>query len=266
MKIITNNSGQQFKMGRRRPVARCPRLSLGNYLLKALPTPPDMIDYSRLPATFLSDILANDSLGDCTAAAAFHAGGTFLANAGYPIPFTVDDVVRFYSATTGYVPGNDNTDNGGDEQTVLNYWVQNGLTPNLHKIAGWCHIDGNNKEECQTALWLFENLYFGISLPDAWVHPMPESSNFIWDVAGAADTHNGHAFCGLSYKENGVGIDTWGLMGTITWEAIAKYTNEGGGELYTVLSSDMIDKAAAKAPNGFNYTQLQADLKFIEAF
>jgi len=154
-------SGEAFKLGRRRPVARCPRLSLRNYLLKSFPVAPAGVNYSVKPAAFLSQCLGNDTLGDCTAAGAFHIGGTLLANAEQRIPFTQDDAIKFYSATTGYDPskiqpdGSNPTDRGGDEQTVLNAWASNGLLPDgSHKIAGWIAVDGSNADEVRAALWL----------------------------------------------------------------------------------------------------------------
>jgi hypothetical protein len=271
MNIITNSAGKQFMIGGRRPpIVTCPRLSLKNYMFKALPAPPALItDYTKAPAAFLAEILGNDTLGDCTDAGAFHIAGTLLANAGYPIPFTRDDVIKLYSATAGYVVGDPSTDQGGDEQTVLNYWMQHGLTPGAadpHKCEGWCHIDASNPDECRTAIWLFENLYFGMGLPDAYISPMPEVSGFTWGIAGAANPNNGHAFPALTYNNEGPVIDTWGLLGTITWEAVAAYAIQAaGGELYTILSSDSISKAAAKAPSGFDFTQLTADLQAIRS-
>jgi len=262
LKNIYNSQGRRFKLGRLRPpLTKTPSLLFGKYLSSSLPTPPVTTDYSDAPKTFLAEILGNNRLGNCTAAAAFHSGGTFLANAGNPIPFTLDDVINFYSATSGYVAGDDSTDNGCDEETVLNYWMQNGLTPG-HDIIGWCKIDGTDKQQCKSALWLFENLYFGVELPDAWINPMPDNSGFTWDVAGTTYENNGHAFCGVSYNEKGVGIDTWGLIGTMTWEAIARYTTQdSNGSLYVVLSKDSIAKATAKAPSGFDFTELQNDLQ-----
>ncbi len=259
-------SGHTFKLGRRRPLARFPRLSLRNYLSAALPAPPPSVDYSAKPAAFLQQVLGNDTLGDCTAAGAFHIGGALLANADQAIPFTQADAIKFYSASTGYVPGDAATDRGGDEQTVLNYWVATGLTPGAHKIAGWVAVDGADADEVKAALWLFENLYFGVELPDAWIEPMPAASGFTWDVAGASDPDNGHCFAGIGYGAAGVAIDTWGMLGTITWPAIAKYAaTAGAGELYAVLGADAIDKASAKAPNGFDWQQLVDDLAAIEA-
>lgn len=262
--VIQPGSGRPFKLGRRRPVARCPRLSLKNYLYKGVPTPPAAIDYALKGTAALANIYGNDQLGDCTCAAAFHIDGTLLANADQPVTFAADDAIKFYSASCGYVPGDPSSDQGGDEQTVLNYWQQNGLLPDgSHKISGWVAVDATNVDECKTALWLFENLYFGVELPDAWVNPMPGSNNFIWDVAGSADPNNGHCFSGEGYNQIGVLIDTWGMIGTVTWAAVAKYAAASGGqgELYAVLGPDAIDKANGKAPNGFDFTQLQADMQ-----
>ena len=62
------------------------------------------------------------------------------------------------------------------------------------------------------------------------------------------------------YSGNGVTIATWGMTGLLTDAAIAKYVVElAGGALYAVISQDAISKAAAKAPNGFDWTQLVAD-------
>ncbi len=262
VKTITHPvTGRSFKLGRRRPVARGPRLRLRNYLLKSFPAAPASADYAAKPAAFLSQILGNDALGDCTAAGAFHIGGTLLANAGQPIPFTEADVVKFYSATTGYVPGDEATDQGGNEQDVLNYWMRIGLLPDQHQISGYVAIDATSADEVKAALWLFENLYFGVELPAAWIDPMPGASGFIWDVAGNPDADNGHCFAGVGYGGAGVTIDTWGMLGTITWAAIKKYASTAGqGELYAVLGPDAIDKASGKAPNGFDASQLAADL------
>jgi len=93
---------------------------------------------------------------------------------------------------------------------------------------------------------------------------MPAHAGFIWDVAGNADPDNGHCFCGEGYNRIGVLIDTWGMIGTVTWGAVAKYASTAGqGELYAVLGLDAISKATQKAPNGFDATQLLADLQAI---
>ncbi len=261
-------SGQSFKLGRKRPVARCPRFALKNYLTRSMPAPPATCDYTKSAAAALSKIYDNDTLGDCVIAGMAHVVGVMTGNAGAkPFLYSNAQIVGLYSAIGGYVPGEPSTDQGCDEQTALNYWENNGaLPPNTtsptgaHKIAGWMTVDSTNVEEFQTALWLFENLYFGIELPDAWINPMPSASGFVWDAAGPPDPNNGHCVVGVGYTSAGVVIDTWGMTGLMTNAALAKYPNQASnGELYTVVSMDALGKANQKAPTGFDWSQLVAD-------
>lgn len=273
-KIIGPGTEAQWmplKMGRRRPIARGPRLKLSNYLMKSLPEPPDHVNYVPKAQTALSQMYDNDKLGDCVIACMGHIEGVLIGNAGAaysPLILTDAEVISLYSAIGGYVPGNPATDQGCDEQTALNYWQQKGLwmlggIPS-HKIAAWVAVDGSNWTEVKTALWLFENLMFGIELPDAWINPMPQASNFTWGVAGPADPDNGHCVAGVGYDRTGVRISTWGMLGVITPAAIAQYaTTPNQGELYAVLSQDAISKATQKAPNGFDFSQLLADMDSI---
>lgn len=254
-----------MKLGRKRPLAKGYRLALGNYLTRSLPTPPSACDYSPNALSALTPIFLNDQLGDCTAAGAFHISGLIIQNAGTLCQYNDDDVQRFYSATTGYNPADPSTDQGGDEVTVLNYWMQHGLIPGgsqKHQIAGWMTVNASDPVEVRAALWLFENLYFGAELPDAWLNPEPQGDGFIWDVAGPANEQNGHCFIGCSYDSTRIRIDSWGMLGWITDAAVAKYAGESeGGELYTVISQEAINKASQKAPNGFDWSQLVADFK-----
>jgi hypothetical protein len=269
IKTVTHPaSGHSFKLGRKRPIARCPRFALKNYLTRGTPAPPASIDYTKAAATALAEMYDNDTLGDCVIAGMAHVVGVLTGNSGAkPFIYSNKEIIGLYSAIGGYVPGDPSTDQGCDEQTALNYWENNGALPpkassstGSHKIAGWMTVDGTNKEEVQTAMWLFENLYFGIELPDAWINPAPSKSGFVWDVAGAPDPNNGHCVVGVGYNATGVTIDTWGMTGTMTYAAVAKYpTQASNGELYTVVSMDAIGKANQKAPNGFDWSQLVAD-------
>lgn len=258
--VFAPHLGTHVKFGRKRPVAHCPRLHLKNYLLKSLPTPPTVVDYSAAAAASLGNVDLNDQLGDCVIAGYCHIRGVTSANSGGPeVLFSSSDIIKMYSAIGGYVPGNPSTDQGCDEQTALNYWTQHGGTDGS-KLLGWLALDATNPTEYRTALWLFENLYFGIELPDAWINPMPSGPGFTWGVAGAPDPHNGHCIMGMGYSPSGVKVDTWGMLGTMTDSAIAKYCGpSGGGELYVLVSPDLIAKGQSRAPTGFDWSQLIAD-------
>ena len=262
MKTITHpTTGQRFKLGRNKPLAFGPRLSLGNYLFRKFPTAPPSADYSAKADGFMRDVLGNDICGDCTCAAAYHIAGMFLANSGQTIPFNTHNVLTTYQTLSGWNGvDNDVSDAGCDELTVLDYWSTKGLVPGAHKITAAIKVDGTDQGEIQAALWLFENVYFAMGLPDAWINPMPSGSGFIWDVAGPENQDNGHAFCGVGYNPQGIIIDTWGMLGIMTWKAVAKYPS-----VYTVLGTDIVDKITQKAPNGFNWTQLVSDLQSMGA-
>jgi hypothetical protein len=233
---------------------------LGNYLTRTLPQPPATIDYSKPAAASLGDIYGNDKLGDCVIAGIGHVVGVLTAGAGDPFLYTDPQIIALYSAIGGYVPGNPATDQGCDEVTALNYWENNGAPDGQHKIAGWLSVNAADLVEVRTALWLFENLYFGLELPDAWVNPMPDAAGFVWNAAGAPDPQNGHCVVGVGYTAEGVTIDTWGMLGLMTNSAVRRYaTSHAHGALYTVVSQDAVANATQKAPNGFDWSQLIAD-------
>jgi hypothetical protein len=270
--LIHPESKLTIRFGRKRPIALHPSLSIENYLLRSMPSPPKTVDYSAAAMAALDQTYDNDTLGDCVIAAQAHLVGVFTGNAagGSPVIFSLPQIVARYSSIGGYVPGEPSTDNGCDMQTALAYWKQYGMMPgkppNLrHKNVGWMTVNPSDVEQMQTAIWLFGNLDIGLELPDAWVNPFPSESGFVWDVAGAPDPSNGHNVCAFGYSAEGLLISTWGMIGTMTWAAVARYVAaSAGGELYTVLSHDWISTASWKAPSGFDFTQLSADLQAIQ--
>jgi hypothetical protein len=260
MKTLTHPvTGKTVKMGRNRPARGAKKLQFHEYLGTALPQFPTICDYTAKASPSLSRIYLNDQLGDCVIAGGAHVRGiTSGNNGGSSVVFTDDQIQQQYSAITGYVPGNPATDNGTDEVTAMNWWMQNGW-PDGVKLAGWVAVRASM---ARMALYLFENLFFGVELPDAWVNNMPSGPGFTWDVAGAPDQNNGHCFIGGGYTPAGFTICTWGMLGTLTDAALEEYaTSSGGGELYALVSHDMISKASAKAPNGLAWADLQADMQ-----
>jgi hypothetical protein len=200
--------------------------------------------------------MGNDQLGDCVIAGAYHVVGTATGNAGELYHATMPQVLADYSAIGGYNPSDPSTDQGCDEVTALNYWTQHGFA-NGTKLAGWLTVDSTNTSEVQSACYLFENLYFGIELPDSWTSV--SGDGFVWDL-DTPNPNNGHCVIGAGYGAAGVTIDTWGMLGVITWKAIAGLcTPASGGALYVMLTPDMLAKGAAKAPNGFAWADLIAD-------
>jgi hypothetical protein len=238
---------------------------LANYLLRKFPTAPPSINYTAKAMPSLSDVYGNDVSGCCTCSSSFHIAATLLANSNAPVPFVAQDVLNLYILLSGWDGKDDKTDTGLSEQQVLNYWSTIGLSaaasPGIHhRITGYIAVDPSDAGELKSSLWLFENNYFAMNLPSAYIDPMPSANGFVWDVAGMADPEAGHAFCGVGYNSDGVIIDSWGYLGLFTWSAIAKYAT-----VYTALGPDSIDLATQKSPAGFNYTQLVSDLQSMGA-
>lgn len=257
--VFAPHLNANVKMGRKRSVASCPHMKLSRYLAKAvdLPAPPASIDYSA-NAVSLRRVFMNDQLGDCVIAGGYHIVGVETGNAGRGFVATDSQVVADYSAIGGYVPGNPNTDNGCDLQTAMNYWVQHGFADGT-KLIGYLAVDATNKLEVMQALYLFENLYLGVEVPDAWINPFPSHDGFVWDAA-TPDPNNGHCVMAVGYTAQGITIDTWGLLGTITWAALAELcTAKNGGELYVMLTPDQLAKGATKVPSGMAWSDLIAD-------
>jgi hypothetical protein len=264
MAAKTKQAGRPFKMGRNRPISTGLRLSLRRYILSKglIPTPPASCDYSEQAAKSLSNVYENDSLGCCTISGVAHTIGILTGNAdgGNPFVFTDQQIIALYSACGGYVPGDPSTDQGCDEVTVLNYWMNKGAPVGSNKILGYLSIDATDIQQVQVAQFLFESLYSGLELPDAWTNNMPQQSGFVWDVAGPPDPNEGHCVVSCGFNAQGVQICTWGMTGTMTYAAVKQYWGQAdGGDLYVVISQESIAKASAKAPNGFDWAQLVAD-------
>lgn len=259
--MTTPTTTTNRKFGRVRPVAHGPGLKLSRYIsLSRLPTPPATIDYSKPATTALSMVYLNDQLGSCVPAGIAHDIGIFTANAdGTPATFTDEQIETIYSDISGYVPGDPSTDRGCDEVAAVNLWRQRGFFG--HQIAGWIEVDATNQDHVRAAEFVLENLFFGIELPDPWVEV--QDSGFVWDD-GTPNPQNGHCVVACGYDAAGIQVDTWGLIGTLTWGALQRdVIAASGGQLLTVLTTEAISRASAKTPSGFDWEQLVDDFNAL---
>jgi hypothetical protein len=267
LKVITNPAtGKQFKMGRTRPFKTPATQVTFRDLLKAnvLPvvTVPKSTNYSTEAAKSLHNIYGNDVLGDCVIAGGYHVRGLSSFNSGQGVTFTNAQVIEDYSAIGGYNPnaplvnGQNPTDNGCDENTALAYWQNTGFPDGL-KLLNSVSVDATNISEVRLAMYLFENLFFGVELPDAWVNPMPSGGGFTWTKEGPPDPSNGHCFVGCDLVPNGIKLSTWGFCGWLENNAIEYYAAPAqNGQLFTLLTPDIISRVNEKSPAGYNITDL----------
>lgn len=159
---------------------RIPRFSA----VTSLPDPPPNANwYADVP---LWGMLGNDDVGDCVIAAAMHQIMQLDAyrNPGDGLIPTTQEAVTAYSAVTGYVPGDANTDQGTyvlGQGGLIEYWSKTGLLcgGELNKPAAFCQITHKDPKQWQQAISTFGSLMIGMQLPQAIV--AADDTPFVWD-------------------------------------------------------------------------------------
>ena len=188
----------------------------------------------------VENLLANDKYGDCTCAAALKIQAIFDCASGRTARRpSVDDALWLYGQVTD-PPFNQQTganDNGTSLQAVLKFWQDNGVySDGTGRIKAAYSVDATNKAEVIAALNQYGVLYCGCDLPKAW--EQINATGFTWGMSGAPDPNAGHCTYMYGHNETGVFDGTWGMEGTVPWDALAYYFGSAnGGELYAVAAA-----------------------------
>lgn len=254
-----------LKLGKLEPKHDRRTLRLANYL-PADYTPPTSHWDLKMPLNGWG-MMKNDQIGDCTCATVGHMVQAWTSNDG-PAAITLSDaqIEAAYSAVTGiegaaYNPVTGENDNGAYCLDVLNYWRKEGVGG--HRIVAYMKIDPSNRDEIRAAIHGFGGCYLGVSLPESaghqwavhkpWTAPLcrfcPSSYPGSW---------GGHAVPLVAYTSKQLWCATWGTTQRMSWAFLARYCDEA----YAVLSADWTGDDL-KAPNGFDFDRLRADLARI---
>lgn len=247
-------------------------LLLTNYLdLGALPKIPTSIgheDKMPLPRLMLGNG-PDDSVapgfggaGDCVLA--WIANTIRLAHgiAGTPQPkISGKEAIAAYSELTGYVIGDDSTDQGTEMRAALNWWKKTGFKDGAgkrHKIAAFAAIPLNSKD--LTKIW--QSLYLldvgvglGIEFPGSAMDQF--NANKPWTVVKGASIEGGHAIALDAKRPSDPKVETWARDQMVAGSFLEKYVDEA----WVVFSEEALVRG--KSLEGFNATQLLADLKAI---
>jgi len=234
----------------------------------AIPSSPADVDWSSAAISVIEDIEGNDNYGDCVEAEDAHYLAVLTGNANTLFAYTDAQTLADYSAITGFNPSDPSTDQGTDPVADLNYRVTHGYADGS-KDAGWALVDATSRPEVQYALAEFGNLKMWFGIPDSIVAGISSlQDGFVWDVsAGAADQNNGHCIgsCGynptailaVSATAQGLLVMTWGMLGLITWAAVAAwFVPAQGGGMAVRVSMDWINKKSGTAPSGLDVSAL----------
>lgn len=248
----------QRKLGRL-PRAWNPRVPHMSSLLagRAAVALPAQIDYtSRMPAQL--GIMMNDTLGDCTCAAFYHAIQVWTFNAAQNMDTEPDiDVEDLYIQACGYNPRKGGEGPGGNEQHVLAFLLNTGAPfgpngQNRHRISAFVEVDPRNPPDVKQAIYECGVAYIGFNVPANIMPPnVPPPS--VWDVVPGAQTIGGHAVVLAGYNDQGARVISWGEYYTMTWSFFAAYVDEA----YAIADSSWINPTTGKTFCGLTLPELE---------
>lgn len=200
----------------------------------------------------------NDSIGDCTCAAKAHVIMLMTAHTGTIFIPDPDEVVKMYSAISGYDPSTGANDNGCAMTDVLDYMVNTGLQS--HKFLGWAAVDAANPIRLRQGIYIFGAVDTGFNVPASAMQQFQDG--VAWDVVGDdGGIEGGHDVPYFGDGLNGYSCVTWAKNQKITNAFESKYTDEA----YVAITQDWLDNADGLAPNMLNLDALQADLAAIKS-
>lgn len=177
-------------------------------------------------------VMLNDTLGDCTCAAFYHARQVWTFHATGRTETAPDsDVELLYERACGYNPAHRGEGPGGDEQHVLRYLHRHGAPlggagEGVDKIIGYAEVDPSNIDDVKRTIWTAGLAYIGFNVPH---HILPAGGDppRRWDVISGTDRIvGGHAVVLPGYDAHGAVAISWGELYTLSWAFFAKYVDE----------------------------------------
>jgi len=228
-------------------------------------TPPPAIDYTTdMPPNL--GIMLNDTLGDCTCAAFYHAVQvwSFNTTAGKGMLTEPDsDVLKLYELACGYKPSEGGEGPGGIEQKVLTYLQKKGAPfgpkgKPVHKIAGFVEVDPRNIDDVKNTIADCGVAYIGFQVPQ-FLMPPGAQPPAVWDVQSSqTKIIGGHAVVLAGYDAHGARVISWGEYYTMTWAFFAQYVDE----VYAIADSIWVE-STGKTPGGLSLAQLEQQMQAL---
>jgi hypothetical protein len=254
-----------YKLGRL-PRSFDPRVPHMSALLAgtAPPPPPPAQDWTvGMPANL--GMMLNDTLGDCTCAAFYHAIQVWTANANPPMVTASDvKVEKLYEQGCGYKPSQGGEGPGGNEQHLLTYILKRGAPAPAGagrvKIAAFVEVDPRNLDDVKRTIADCGLAYIGFTVP-AFLMPPNAPPPAVWDVQPTADNSSvgGHAVILAGYNARGARVISWGQYFTMTWAFFGQFVDE----VYAIADAHWID-AKGTSPAGLSLAALEAQMQALK--
>jgi hypothetical protein len=227
------------------------------------PAPPPAVDWTTgMPANL--GMMLNDTLGDCTCAAVYHAMQVWSFNTQKRMVTWPDsDVKKLYIQACGYNPRVPGEGPGGNEQTVLTYLLNTGAPAGPtgtvhHKIAAFVEVDPRNTDDVKNTINECGLAYIGFNVPQS-LQPPNAPPPAVWDyVPSQSNIIGGHAVILAGYDANGARVISWGQYYTMTWAFFAQFVDE----VYAIADGGWV-RQTGKTPGGLTMSQLEAAMQAL---
>lgn len=207
------------------------------------------------------EMLGNDQVGDCVIADDGHYLMLRTANVGTIVVPTTPQIINQYSTETGYVVGDESTDNGTNETDDGQYMISTGLLGHKADAAGM--IDPHNLDHIKWGVEIFGRTRLGIVVPQYLMEQFSDGDIWHYDASRDQTPLGGHDVPLVRYFDPGTGVViTWGKEQEVDLESFFAASSGLVEEAHGEVFDDWMDKAGT-SPSGFDRAALIADLKAL---
>lgn len=199
--------------------------------------------------------------GDCVFAGADHEVQVWqhAAKKVGPAKFNGATAIKDYSAVTGYIIGNDSTDQGTNVRDALRYRAKTGIVDingGRHKIVAYLALDPGNMNHLLAAMYLFDAVGIGIKFPASAMDQFNKGKE--WTVVKGSPIEGGHYIPLVARRSSdSLTCVSWGRTQRMSTTFFETYCDEA----WALLSQEAINAATQKSPEGFSPSTLKTLLK-----
>lgn len=241
-----------------------PKLDLREYIAHEVEAPAAV----HRPLPSYGDAWLNTQLGTCGEAMAINGIRAFHSEARTPVPpFGDGDAEKLYEIVGGYNPhaplvnGENPTDQGTDNNVLVQNWQQEGILcaadGTRHFIEDSLFVDAKDPNVVRLAIWEFVVNFRAYGLPVT-----AQAQQARWTVGGDGETGDAalgswgyHDIAQTSFGPRNIGFPTWGLPWMADWDFDKTYAAQG----FVVVTQEQKNLQGI-SPAGIDWTRLNADL------
>lgn len=241
----------RFALGRQPADPTKPKLRLR--AAPERPQPPAFVDW--LSQVQQWGMLANDRLGDCTAAGAAHvAMAVDRYGQDRDLQISDEQVIEMYRAISGYDPARPATDVGATLQDACAYWHKTGIAGNT--IAAYAWIKPQDLDLVRACIAIFGAVYTGFNFPASAMDQFNRGEP--WTLVRRTRIDGGHCVPIGAYDQGGFTCVTWGRTQKMDLAFFLRYFDE----IVVPIDLDWLRKTGT-SPAGLDVAQLNSDYEAL---